>query len=82
MSQENVEAVKAWIGALNRRDLSALLVLADPSLEYRSYLASLSGERLRIAATEVSGNSSVTSGKRGNGSQSMSMSTATSATAS
>jgi ketosteroid isomerase-like protein len=43
MSQENVEAVQAWVAALNREDLGALLKIADPSLEYVSYLASLSG---------------------------------------
>ena len=43
MSQENVEAVHAWVAAINRRDLAALLELADPALEFRSYLAALSG---------------------------------------
>ena len=43
MSKEDVEAVQRWIVALNRRDLGTLLQLADPNLEYRSYLASLSG---------------------------------------
>lgn len=43
MSQENVEAVRAWVAALNRGDLAALLELADPEIEYRSYLATLSG---------------------------------------
>ncbi len=43
MSQENVEAVHEWIAAINRRDLVALLKLADPDLEFRSYLAALSG---------------------------------------
>ena len=43
MSQENVEAVQGWVAALNREDLDALLEIADPSVEYVSYLASLSG---------------------------------------
>jgi ketosteroid isomerase-like protein len=43
VSQENVDAVRAWVAALNRRDLSALLEIADPSVEYVSYLASVSG---------------------------------------
>ena len=43
MSQENVEAVHEWIAAINRRDLAALLELADPDIEFRSYLAALSG---------------------------------------
>ena len=43
MSQENVEAVREWIAAINRRDLAALLELADPDIEFRSYLSALSG---------------------------------------
>ncbi len=43
MSRENVEAVQGWVAALNREDLAALLEIADPSVEYVSYLASLSG---------------------------------------
>ena len=43
MSRENVEAVQEWVAALNRRDLLRLLELAAPEIEYRSYLASLSG---------------------------------------
>jgi hypothetical protein len=33
MSRENVEAVRGWVAALNRRDLEALLEIADPSVE-------------------------------------------------
>jgi ketosteroid isomerase-like protein len=44
MSRENVEGVEAWLAALHRRDLDALLKLADPEVVYRSYLASLGGE--------------------------------------
>jgi ketosteroid isomerase-like protein len=43
MSQENVEAVQSWVAAINRRDLPALLELADPAIEYTSYLAGLLG---------------------------------------
>jgi ketosteroid isomerase-like protein len=43
MSQENVEATAAWVAALNRGELAALLELADPSVEYASYLANVSG---------------------------------------
>jgi ketosteroid isomerase-like protein len=43
MSQENVEAVEAWVAALNRGDLGTLLEIADPGVDYVSYLASLSG---------------------------------------
>jgi ketosteroid isomerase-like protein len=43
MSRENVDAVRAWVAALNREDLDALLEIADPDVEYVSYLASLSG---------------------------------------
>ena len=42
MLRENVEAVQAW-SRRYREDLSALLEIADPSVEYVSYLASLSG---------------------------------------
>jgi ketosteroid isomerase-like protein len=45
MSQENVEAVKAWVVAINRGDLAALVALADPAVEFRSYLASVAGEQ-------------------------------------
>jgi len=43
MSQENVDVVRAWVAALNRKDLDALLEIADPDAEYMTYLASLSG---------------------------------------
>ena len=43
MSRENVEAVDAWIAAINRRDLATLLELADPDIDFRSYLATLTG---------------------------------------
>lgn len=35
--------VHAWIAAINRRDLAALLEIADPAIEFKSYLAALSG---------------------------------------
>jgi ketosteroid isomerase-like protein len=43
MSRENVEVTAGWMAALNRRDLSALLEIADQDVEYASYLASVSG---------------------------------------
>jgi ketosteroid isomerase-like protein len=43
MSQENVEATAAWMAALNQGEIAALLAIADPSVEYASYLASVSG---------------------------------------
>ena len=43
MSQENVEAVRAWVAAINRGDVKTLLELADPAVEYMPYLASLLG---------------------------------------
>lgn len=43
MSRENLEAVEAWVAAINRGDLAKLLEIADPAIEFRSYLAKLSG---------------------------------------
>jgi len=36
MSQENVELVRRWIEAYNRRDMEALNRLDDPDFEFRS----------------------------------------------
>ncbi len=44
MSQENVEAVREWVKAINRGDAEALVALADPTVDYLPYLASLAGE--------------------------------------
>jgi ketosteroid isomerase-like protein len=44
MSQENVEAVREWVKAINRGDAEALVALADPAVDYLPYLASLAGE--------------------------------------
>ena len=44
MSQENVEAVREWVAAINEGDAEALVALADPSVDYMPYLAALSGE--------------------------------------
>jgi len=44
MSQENVEAVKAWITAIHESDLDSLVALADPAVEFRSYLANVVGD--------------------------------------
>jgi ketosteroid isomerase-like protein len=43
MSQENVEAVREWVAAINRGDVKTLLEIADPAVEYTPYLASLLG---------------------------------------
>ncbi len=43
MSRENVEVVQEWVAAINRGDLAKLLEIADPAIEFRSYLARLSG---------------------------------------
>jgi ketosteroid isomerase-like protein len=36
MSRENVEAVRRWIDAYNRRDFDELIELTDPDFEFRS----------------------------------------------
>jgi ketosteroid isomerase-like protein len=36
MPQENVEIVRRWNDAYNRRDLETLLELTDPDFEFRS----------------------------------------------
>ena len=43
MSEENLRLVQAWVAAINRGDLDALLELAADDIEYRSYLAVVSG---------------------------------------
>jgi ketosteroid isomerase-like protein len=46
VSRKNVEASQAVVTAINRRDVAGLVELADPAIEYRSYLAGLSeGDR-------------------------------------
>jgi ketosteroid isomerase-like protein len=45
MSQENVESVKRWTDAYNRRDVEAMLAELDPEVEWHSaILAPLEGE--------------------------------------
>lgn len=44
MSQENVEAVRAWVKAINDGNAEALVALADSEVDYLPYLASLAGE--------------------------------------
>ena len=44
MSEENVDAVRAWVAAINAGDADALIALADPGIDYLPYLAALSGE--------------------------------------
>jgi ketosteroid isomerase-like protein len=41
MSHENVEIVRAWVQAFNRRDMDALARLASPSFEMVPYLSTL-----------------------------------------
>ena len=41
MSQENVEIVRAAIDAVARQDLTRLIELADPEVEWHSFLAQL-----------------------------------------
>jgi ketosteroid isomerase-like protein len=43
MSEENVELVRRAIDAFNRRDLDALLALADPDIEYFPRILELEG---------------------------------------
>jgi ketosteroid isomerase-like protein len=43
VSAENVEAVRAWVAAINARDVARLTQLADPGIEYEPLLAELSG---------------------------------------
>jgi uncharacterized protein len=43
MRGNHVEAVRAWIAAFNRRDADAILELAHPQVDYRPYLAAVSG---------------------------------------
>jgi ketosteroid isomerase-like protein len=41
VSQENVEVVRGWIEAYNRRDIEGLLDLSDPDIEFRSIFAGI-----------------------------------------
>ena len=41
MSQENVEVVRRWTEAYNRRDIEGLLELSDPDIEFRSIFAGI-----------------------------------------
>ena len=43
MSEENVEAVRRWVAAINDGDADALLRLADADVDYMPYLAAVSG---------------------------------------
>jgi ketosteroid isomerase-like protein len=44
VSQENLELVTRWVGAINRADADELIELADPSVDYLPYLGSVFGE--------------------------------------
>ncbi len=41
MSQENVDVVRRWLEAYNRRDIEELLELSDPDIEFRSIFAQI-----------------------------------------
>ena len=41
MSQENVEIVRRWIDAYNRRDIDGLLELSDVEIEFKSIFAAV-----------------------------------------
>jgi ketosteroid isomerase-like protein len=41
MSAGNVEVVRRWIEAYNRRDIEGLLELSDPEIEFRSIFAGI-----------------------------------------
>ena len=43
VSAENLEAVRAWVAAINAADADALVELADPDVDYMPYLASVAG---------------------------------------
>jgi ketosteroid isomerase-like protein len=44
MSQDNVEVVSQLLAAVTRRDVSRLVDLTDPDVEWRSFFAALSEE--------------------------------------
>ncbi len=43
MSQENVDAVEFGMAAITRGDVAALMELADPAVEFDSFLTRVSG---------------------------------------
>ena len=43
MSAENLEAAKAGIDAVNRRDIDALLRFCDPEIEFHAYFSDVLG---------------------------------------
>ena len=43
MSQENVEALRRWIEAFNARDIEAIIVHCDPSIELHSVFGAVGG---------------------------------------
>ena len=36
MSRANVEVLKRWLDAFNRRDIQEVIALSDPDVEFRS----------------------------------------------
>ena len=44
MSQENVDAVRRWFDAYNRRDFEALIETIDPDFDFRSRFVAIESE--------------------------------------
>jgi hypothetical protein len=43
MSRENVELLRRFVDAWNRRDIEAMIALCDPGVEYHSVYAAVGG---------------------------------------
>jgi hypothetical protein len=50
MSKQNVEIVRRWVDAYNRRDNEALVGLNDPDFEFRSIFVSIESVFRGVAA--------------------------------
>ena len=62
MSEENVEAFKRAVDALNSADVEAVLKAVHPTVEWHAFMEELlGGEGGSIRGTQVSASSSVTS---------------------
>jgi ketosteroid isomerase-like protein len=48
MSQENVDAIRAAVEAMNRRDIEGVLQLMDPKVRFEHRLAALEGDFVGI----------------------------------
>ena len=44
MSQENVEVVRRWVEAYNRRDFDGIIEVTDPDCEFRSRFVAIESE--------------------------------------